>query len=189
MQLVSGIGIILIVCPNTPQQEMAGSPTEWLAEHRDQLSSDPIRGLMHAAFTTYLGLWYTGTSRWPIGTHIYDEDWDLLVILDACRVDVLETVASEYDFVETFDSRWSVGSHSHEWLAQTFSEDYSDEIENTAYVSGNGHTHETFVSGNYPPDETVPVCWPDWRTVDIDDFGQLDMLWGMCLPPEIAGGQ
>jgi hypothetical protein len=159
---------------------------EWLAEHRAQIPSEPVRGLFHAVFTAYLGFWYTLTSRWPLGTHVYDEDWDLLVILDACRVDVLESVADEYEFIETVDSRWSVGSHSHEWLTQTFSEDYADEIANTAYVSGNGHTHETFVEREYPPDETVPFCWPNWRTVGTEDFGQLDMLWETAHQDELG---
>lgn len=165
---------------------MGGSLREWVAEHREQIPSDPVRGVFHAAFTAYLGLWYTLTSRWPLGTHVYDEDWDLLVILDACRVDVLESVAHEYDFIETVDSRWSVGSHSHEWLTQTFSEDYTDEIGNTAYVSGNGHTHETFVEEEYPPDETVPFCWPNWRSVETGDFGQLDMLWETAHEDELG---
>ncbi|WP_049986258.1 hypothetical protein [Halobellus rufus] len=156
---------------------MGGSFWDWVGEHCEQITSDPIRGLMHAVFTVYLGLWYTITSRWPFGTHIYDKDWDLLIILDACRVDVLEDVADEYDFIETVESRWSIGSHSHEWLAKTFSEKYSDEIANTAYISGNGHTHETFIEKDHPPDETVPFCWPKWQTVGTDDFGQLDMLW------------
>ncbi|WP_200895636.1 hypothetical protein [Halorubrum saccharovorum] len=141
---------------------------------------------MHAAFTSYLGLWYTLTSRWPLGTHVYDETWDLLVILDACRVDVLESVADEYDFIETVDSRWSVGSHSHEWLTQTFSTDYDDEIADTAYISGNGHTHETFVEREYPPDETVPFCWPNWRTVGTEQFGQLDTLWETAHEDELG---
>lgn len=165
---------------------MGGSFKEWVAEHRAQIQSDPVRGLFHAAFTAYLGFWYTLTSRWPLGTHVYDEDWDLLVILDACRVDVLESVADEYEFIETVDSRWSVGSHSHEWLTQTFSEDYADEIANTAYVSGNGHTHETFVEREYPPDETVPFCWPNWRTIGTEDFGQLDMLWETAHQDELG---
>lgn len=168
---------------------MTGSFRAWLAEHRERIPSDPVRGLFHAVFTAYLGLWYTLTSRYPIGTHVYDEDWDLLVILDACRVDVLESVADEYDFIETVDSRWSVGSHSHEWLTQTFSRDHGYEIANTAYISGNGHTHETFVERDYPPDETVPFCRPDWDVVEPEDFGQLDMLWetahedGIGVPP------
>lgn len=150
---------------------------KWIVEHRDQILSNPARGVMHAAFTAYLGLWYTLTSRRPFGTHIYKEDWDLLVILDACRVDIFEAVAPEYDFISEIETRWSVGSHSHEWLTQTFSEDYVEEIANTAFVSGNGHTHETFIQRNYPPDETVPFCRPNWRVVGTDAFGQLDMVW------------
>lgn len=165
---------------------MGGAFQEWFRDHREQISSDPMRGLMHAMFTTYLGLWYTVTSRLPIGTHIYEEEWDLLIILDACRVDVLESVASEYEFLERIESRWSVGSHSHEWLAQTFSKDYADEVANTTYVTGNGHTQETFVEDDYPPDETVPFCWPNWRTVDIDDFGHLDMLWETAHQDELG---
>ena len=156
---------------------MPSSLRQWIADHREQIPADPVRGLFHAVYTFYLGLWYTITSRWPIGTHVYDDEWDLLIILDACRVDVLESVADEYDFIENVDSRWSVGSHSHEWLTQTFSEDYREEVATTAYVSGNGHTYETFVTGDHPPDETVPFCWPNWRPVDVGDFGQLDMLW------------
>lgn len=156
---------------------MGGSFREWIAEHREQIPSDPVRGLLHAAFTTYLGLWYTVTSRRPVGTHIYDEDWDLLIILDACRVDVLESVASEYDCIETVESRWSVGSHSHEWLAKTFNSDHRDEIGNTAYVTGNGHTHQTFVEREFPPDEIVPFCRPQWNVANKADFQHLEMLW------------
>jgi len=165
---------------------MGGSLRDWLAEHREQISSDPLRGLVHAIFTAYLGLWYTFTSRRPVGTHIYEENWDLLVILDACRVDVLKEVASDYEFLGEVGTRWSVGSHSHEWLSQTFSTDYADEIANTTYVSGNGHTHETFVERAYPPDETVPFCRPNWRTVGTDAFGQLDMLWERAHRDELG---
>jgi len=156
---------------------MGGSFRRWVGDHYDQIRSDSVRGLMHAVYTAYLGFWYTVTSRWPTGTHVYDEEWDLLVILDACRVDVLESVAEEYEFIESVDSRWSIGSHSHEWLTKTFSKRYDDEIRDTAYVSGNGHTQETFVDHEYPPDETVPFCRPDWDPVDDDGFGRLDMLW------------
>lgn len=168
---------------------MSGSPRDWFNIHRKKIQSNPLRGLLHAAFTLYLGFWYTITSRWPFGNHTYEEDWDLLIILDACRVDVLKSVIDEYDFIESVDSRWSVGSHSHEWLTQTFSKSYAPEIAKTAYISGNGHTHETFVSNSVPPNETVPFCQPNWTPVCAEDFGQLDMLWeyahqeGIGVPP------
>lgn len=165
---------------------MNNSISEWVTEHRKQIPSEPVRGILHAVFTAFLGFWYTLTSRRPLGTHVYDKDWDLLIILDACRVDVLKDVASEYDFIADIETQWSVGSHSHEWLAQTFSADYADEIAATTYISGNGHTHETFVERNYPPGETVPFCRPDWRTVGTDAFGQLDMLWETAHQKELG---
>lgn len=165
---------------------MSSSFREWILEHLKKILSDPVRGLMHAIFTIYLGFWYTLTSRWPIGTHAYEEEWNLFIILDGCRVDVLESISHEYDFIESVESRWSVGSHSHEWLTQTFTEKHADEIIDTAYISGNGHTHETFVASKYPPDETVPFCSPNWRTVNIDQFGQLDMLWETAHEDELG---
>lgn len=165
---------------------MDGSFRKWLTEQQEQILSNPVRGVMHAVFTLYLGIWYTITTRWPFGTHIWQESWDVLIILDACRIDVLKSVSDEYDFIENVESDWSVGSHSHEWLTQTFSQDYSDEIAKTAYVSGNGHTHETFVTEDFPPDETVPFCWPNWRAVGFEDFGQLDMLWETAHQDELG---
>ncbi|RXK46942.1 hypothetical protein [Halorientalis pallida] len=70
-------------------------------------------------------------------TSIWDRDWDLLVVLDACRVDWMNAVESEYSFVDGVDSVWSVGSHSEEWLKDTFADGPDHELERTAYVSAN----------------------------------------------------
>jgi len=40
----------------------------------------------------------------PVGTNIYERDWDALVVLDACRVDILREVADEYEFIDEVDS-------------------------------------------------------------------------------------
>ena len=72
------------------------------------------------------------------GTNMFDYDWDLLIILDACRVDAAEAVSHEYEFIEEVDTRWSVGSTSKEWIINTFREEYQREIAETAMVTGNG---------------------------------------------------
>ncbi|KAB1188439.1 MULTISPECIES: hypothetical protein [Haloferax] len=156
---------------------MATSLRKWISEHYEQIRDDPVRGALHAAYTTYLGTWYTLSSRVPVGTNVFDEDWDVLVILDACRPDVLKDVADEYEFIDDVETKWSVGSHSHEWMVQTFRTKYAEQIGNTAYISGNGHTHETFVDREFPPDESVPFCWPKWDVVDESAFFELDMVW------------
>lgn len=52
--------------------------------------------------------WVIGTSYYTIGFNVLDEDWDVLVVLDACRV------VSEYEWLSTPEARWSRGSTSKE---------------------------------------------------------------------------
>lgn len=72
------------------------------------------------------------TSRYPIGRNVYERDWDLLVVLDTCRVDALREVSPEYDFIGEVDAVWSVGSATAEWTANTFTQSHLDKISKTA---------------------------------------------------------
>jgi len=81
-------------------------------------------------------------SKIRFGHNIYTEDWDALIILDACRVDALREVASEYEFLTDIESRWSRGSTSKEWLENTFVENHIDEIRSTTYVTANYYSTE-----------------------------------------------
>lgn len=61
-----------------------------------------------------------------------DEDWDTLLIADACRLDLFsETV--DTDRFDRFDSRRSKGSSTAEWSTKNFRGEYGD----TIYVAGN----------------------------------------------------
>lgn len=81
---------------------------------------------------------YVPLQSWlRVGTDVFDYEWDMLVILDACRTDALREVKHEYDFIETVDEKWSIGSTSKEWLENTFVEKNRKAVENTAYVSAN----------------------------------------------------
>jgi hypothetical protein len=71
------------------------------------------------------------------GDHIFDYEWDLLILLDTCRPDALRAVANEYPFISNVEERWSVGGTSAEWVANTFDRQYLDIIKNTAYISSN----------------------------------------------------
>lgn len=64
---------------------------------------------------------------------ILKEEWDYLVILDACRHDLFQEVVEESDF------RYSLGSNSADFIKENFSEgDWSDVV----YVTANPHFHE-----------------------------------------------
>lgn len=68
---------------------------------------------------------------------IWDRDWDLLIVLDACRADMMRECISKYQFLNSMETIWSVGGHSKEWLENTFKSVPSDLIRETAYVTGN----------------------------------------------------
>jgi len=71
------------------------------------------------------------------GQSIWNEDWDLLVILDGCREDWMNTVTDEYSFIQSVDSIWSIGGHSREFIENTFINGPDQEIQNTAYITAN----------------------------------------------------
>jgi hypothetical protein len=65
------------------------------------------------------------------GTRVMEEDWDTLVILDACRYDMFEARAP---FNGELESRISLGSTSEEFLRQNFED---GEFHDTVYVNAN----------------------------------------------------
>lgn len=89
------------------------------------------------------------------GPNIYSFDWDLVIILDACRADLMREVYDEYDFVDTFDSIDSIASKSQQWMDRTFVEEYYREISETTYITANMFS----------------------RRLDPDEFEYLDEVW------------
>lgn len=67
---------------------------------------------------------------------VMEEDWDTLIVLDACRADSFQSVA-DLDWFDTYDPRVSLGSHSSEWTRRNFQ---GGSFGDTVYVSANPHT-------------------------------------------------
>lgn len=114
-------------------------------------------------------------------TYVLDEEWDMLIILDACRVDVLEEVADEYSFLPDppFHSIWSAASYSEGWLKANFTGKqavrHRNKMNSMAHITGNPFT-ETVFSEN--------------------PFGTLDEVWKYgwaegqgLLPPDVVTDQ
>ena len=118
------------------------------------------------------------TSRYPIGRNIYDRDWDLLIVLDACRVDALRQVAPDYEFLEEIESVWSVGSATAEWTANTFVQSYRETIRETACVTANGTVKWTMEGDNRQLENDLVAAWlTDFDMVSPEDFLLLDTVW------------
>ena len=99
-----------------------------------------------------------------VGTNVLDKDWDVLIVLDACRVDAINRVVPEYEFIDSVDSIWSVGSTSKEWYVHTFQDRDVSEI---SLVSGNAWIKELF--------ETDPD-WKYWTATRGSFWHKLPLL-------------
>lgn len=132
--------------------------SEWFSRTRRRFDRLGVREtLIESTYELYSGSWRVGTLLPIPTTNIYDRDWDVLVILDGCRVDVMTEVAREYGFIEAVDSISSAGSMSVEWMNNTFdSSEYGDEMARTAYVTANVFSEET---------------------IDADSLQHLDEVW------------
>lgn len=69
------------------------------------------------------------------GTPIYERDWDVLVVLDACRADLMDEVANNYGFIEPYTRHDSMGSNYGQCLRRNFVEEYRKEMAETVMVT------------------------------------------------------
>jgi len=70
-------------------------------------------------------------SENPDGIDVFDEDWDMLVVLDACRYDMFKSVNG---LEGKLTSKTSKGSSTVEWLKANFD---NRDLTNTVYVTAN----------------------------------------------------
>lgn len=133
--------------------------------------------ILKQIYPLYIGVVMTFVSSFQPGTNIYERDWDILILMDTCRVDALREVAPEYAFLEkeAIDSIWSVGSTSSTFISNTFVTRHKDEIKNTIYISDNNHTTRVIRDRVFIEEEkNAPFAPTKWDTVDISDFQKVE---------------
>lgn len=110
-------------------------------------------------------------------------NWDVCLVLDACRWDLLDEVAPEYAWLpDEIGSARSVGSMSPEWISATFNHWMA---RHAGYISGNPFTAKT----DYDPVDGLPiregahVSYLDeaWRDAWVHDDEELGVS---TIPPE-----
>lgn len=113
---------------------------DFLQTTREWVDEEGVLGVKYGINQAWMGLLRRTSPLFEQGTNVYYKEWDVLLILDACRVDAMEEVADEYSFLDTPDTMRSAASTSIEWMEKTFTDEYRDEIENTIYVTANQHS-------------------------------------------------
>jgi hypothetical protein len=147
---------------------------DWVVESAERVRSESIRFAVKRSGQELL----KGVLRripGPRGEPVWEREWDVLVILDACRYDVFESEYGDADWVDHLEPVTSVGSASPEWMDETFSSEYHDEMASTAYVTGNPY------SENHVPDGRLGLLDEVWRYVWDQEIG--------TIPPESLTNQ
>lgn len=133
--------------------------TDWINDTKRRYREQPVSKATRVS-TSELAI---GAGRrlgqvWNYGRNVWDHEWDVLIILDACRYDLFCEVVDEYDYLPNSpEYTYSPASMSREWMNHHFSEEYADELKRTGLLSGNVFTQE------------------DWITPD--KFAHLDEVW------------
>jgi hypothetical protein len=139
--------------------------SDWLDETKLRFEQEGLGAVKPSFSELYMGAWSRVGRVYNYGTPIWDTEWDLLIVLDACRVDLLREVAGEYPFITTVEETDSVGSMSAEWLRKTFAPAHADEVARTAYITGNPFSNRV--------------------GLDSADFAELDEVWQYAWDEEM----
>ncbi|WP_440010353.1 hypothetical protein [Halomicrococcus sp. SG-WS-1] len=126
---------------------------DWLVETGERVRAEGWSGAEKSAYEFYKGLLRRVGERTDYGESVYDREWDVLVVLDGCRVDLMREVADEYAFVGRVGRFESAGTRSDEWMRANFGDrDCSDTVHVTANPNSADH-------------------------LDADEFALLDEVW------------
>jgi hypothetical protein len=96
--------------------------------------------------------------------HVFDDDWDTLIVLDACRYDIWKEVVDEHSFLDSAEHRCvhSPASSSKEWMQANFADCYADAMRETAYVTANPFTQDHANEADFALlDEVWKYGWDD----------------------------
>jgi len=120
-------------------------------------------GVRSSAYNLYYGLWANSTVLYNPGETFWNRDWDVLLVLDAFRADLMRELADEVGYIVSVGSVWSNASTSGEWMQRNFNEEYENEMSQTAFICGNPHTeiHIENPEAFAVFDETWKYTWDD----------------------------
>lgn len=130
--------------------------TDWAGESAERVREDGLAGVTESGYELYVGALRRLGDVYDPGEPVYGREWDVLLVLDACRYDLMLEVADEYDFVEEVERFTSTASSSRQWMSKNFVPGYAEEMAGTAHVTGNPFSQ---------------------RCLDPDDWARLDEVW------------
>jgi hypothetical protein len=151
---------------------------DWIEEIRLDYQRYGVGGMRFNTQDLFQGILSRGGFWINYGSDYYSREWDLLIVLDACRWDLFEEVADEYNFIESFETFISNSSHSREWLHKHFMREKNAKHKAKAWIKllediDNMDVFEDHYAMSTRPEisETAYITWNVFaRMLDPDAF-------------------
>jgi hypothetical protein len=130
-----------------------------------QLFVEELRRLPFTFHSTVQGIW---ASRNGYGesdaVRLVEEDWDNLIIIDACRADLFEEVV-DTDRFDQYRREVSIDSNTTPWSVKNFKTEWMGD---TVYVTGNAAVSRTIPDRFHKFVEAWPDHWREWVYGDME---------------------
>lgn len=133
----------------------------WLTRLRENTADHGIRGVRKSmSEVKNFSIRKILSITYPTGESIYNRDWDVLIVLDACRVDLMQAAADDYHFIEGIDEFISKGSTSVEWMEKNFNTHNNKSMGETIYICGNPFSAEQLDESDFL--ELIEIWKDSW---------------------------
>lgn len=143
---------------------------DWLKESKENIDQLGLyRGGKASARSFFAGGLAKIDHFGPDGENFYNRDWDVILVLDSCRYDLMESVLenNNFEYAKKLDYIYSTGGYSRAWMEKTFTSEYEKEMSKTAYVTGNAFSRKVYPNDDHP----FAVMDEVWRYGWNNDIG------------------
>lgn len=115
----------------------------------------------------WFGIVYHRATGKITGRSIFKEEWDVCIILDACRADELRLQSAGHEWMQKVEQYPSLASCTWDWLPRTIEQTPLEILAETTYVSANPFSDEFCEPDTFDElDEVWRYAWDsDWGTV------------------------
>jgi hypothetical protein len=110
---------------------------DWIRDTKTRVQTEGIAGVAASLDEFRIGILRRLYQLNYSPTPIWEKEWDVLIVLDACRYDLMTEFEAEFEFLENRNQLVSTASSTVGWVETNFAADYDAELSETAYITGN----------------------------------------------------
>ena len=122
---------------------------QWLTTSVSTLQSEGASGLSRVIRPPYREMIRQVSRPIKSGENIFGREWDVLLVLDACRIDLMRDVLNDLDIGWKVNELESVDTMTGYWMEKTFIPEHENKMEDTIYICSNPHSESLLSEADF----------------------------------------